>query len=344
MSFRSFIESLCSNQCAGRAPGSAGGKAARALVVEAFREAGLEPMEQPVPGCGGANILASLPGDQERWVLVAAHYDHLGRSGGHTFHGADDNAAAVAIMVEVARALRQNPPRGRGVLFAAFDGEEPPYFLSEAMGSEHYARHPTVPLDTIDLMVCMDLVGHAVGPEGAPAEIRQSVFALGAERSEGTGALVEGLGRAETGVIVRRLDAETVPPLSDYWGFWRRQVPFLFLTNGRWRHYHTPEDTPDKLDYPKIEATARWLERLVRETCARPAGKIRFLADIRDDASTLRSLVDLTTKLEAMSPMAGMARRAAEQLLARCDRTGRLADAERGRLQMLVSQIESGLA
>ena len=156
--------------------------------MEAFREAGLEPVEQPVPGCGGANVLATLRGEQDRWVLVAAHYDHLGGSGRHTYHGADDNAAAVAIMIETARALRQNPPKGRGVLFAAFDGEEPPYFLSEAMGSEHYARHPTVPLSNIDLMVCMDLVGHAVGPDGAPDEVRQSVFALGAERSEGTGA------------------------------------------------------------------------------------------------------------------------------------------------------------
>jgi Zn-dependent M28 family amino/carboxypeptidase len=344
MSLRTFIENLCSSQCAGRAPGSAGGKAARALVVEAFQEAGLEPVEQPVPGCGGANILASLRGEQERWVLVAAHYDHLGRHGGHTYHGADDNAAAVAIMLEVARALRRNPPKGRGVLFAAFDGEEPPYFLSEGMGSEYYARHPTVPLDSIDLMVCMDLVGHAVGPEGMPAEVSQSVFALGAERSEGTGALVERLGRAEPGVVVRRFDAETVPPLSDYWGFWRRNVPFLFLTNGRWRHYHTPEDTPDKLDYPKIEATARWLERLVRETCARPEGKIRFLPDVRDDASTLRSLIELTDKLQAVSPLAAMARGTAEQLLTLCDKKGRLADSQRAALQMLVSRIESGLA
>ncbi|HYI02886.1 M28 family metallopeptidase, partial [Hyalangium sp.] len=236
------------------------------------------------------------------------------------------------------------PPRGRGVLFAAFDGEEPPHFLSDSMGSEHYARHPTVPLNTIDLMICMDLVGHAVGPEGLPAEIRQSVFALGAERSEGTGALVERLSRAEPGVVIRRLDAETVPPLSDYWGFWRRSVPFLFLSNGRWRHYHTPEDTPDKLDYPKIEATARWLERLVRETCARPEGKIRFLEDVRDDASTLRSLISLTAKLEAVSPMAALARETAELLLTRCDRTGRLADEERASLQVLMSRIESGLA
>lgn len=344
MSLRAFIESLCSSQCAGRAPGSAGGKAARALVAQAFQDVGLEPEEQPVPGCGGANILAPLRGEQDRWVLVAAHYDHLGHHDGHTYHGADDNAAAVAILLEVARALRKNPPKGRGVLFAAFDSEEMPHFLSEEMGSEHYARHPTVPLDRIDLMVCMDLVGHAVGPEGVPAEVSQSMFVLGAERSEGTGALVDRLARAEKGVVIRRFDAETVPPLSDYWGFWRRNVPFLFLTNGRWRYYHTPEDTPDKLDYPKIEATARWLERLVRETCARPEGKIRFLENVRDDASTLRSLIELSGKLEAVSPLAAMARETAGQLLTLCDNKGRLADEQRAALQMLVSRIESGLA
>src|SRR5262245_4348895 len=151
---RPFIERLCSSQCAGRAPGSAGGRAARGLVMEAFRQAGLEPVEQPVPGCGGANVLASLKGERDRWVLVAAHYDHLGQAGGHTYHGADDNAAAVAILIELARALRDNPPEGRSVLFAAFDGEEPPHFLSEGMGSEYLARNPTIPLDTLDLMIC----------------------------------------------------------------------------------------------------------------------------------------------------------------------------------------------
>jgi Zn-dependent M28 family amino/carboxypeptidase len=344
MTLKSFVESLCSEQCAGRAPGSAGGLAARALVVEAFQQAGLEPVEQPVPGCSGANVLASLRGEVDRWILVAAHYDHLGRSGLRTYHGADDNAAAVGILLEVARALRRGPPKGRGVLFAAFDGEEPPYFLSEAMGSEYFARHPTVPLDTVDLMVCMDLVGHAVGPEGAPDEVRQSVFALGAERSEGTSALVDRLARAEPGAVIRRFDAEVVPPLSDYWGFWRRDVPFLFLTNARWRYYHTPEDTPDKLDYAKMGATARWLERLVREACARPEPRVRFLQGVRDDASTLRSLLELTAPLERLSPMAAQVRAAAQQLLGRCDAAGRLPERDRSALQMLIGGIENALA
>ena len=60
---------------------------------------------------------------------------------------------------------------------------------------------------------------------------------------------------AEPGLIVRPADAEIVPPLSDYEPFWRERIPFLFLSAGRSRVYHTPQDTPDKLDYGKIGAT-----------------------------------------------------------------------------------------
>lgn len=341
---RALVEELCSDACAGRAPGTQGGQTARDVVLRAMRDAGLSPVEQPVPGCGGANVLATLPGTSDRWVLVGAHYDHLGQEGHHVYRGADDNAAAVALLLEAGRALAQRGPEGRGVVLAAFDGEEPPYFLSDSMGSEHYARHPTVPLEKMDLMVCMDLVGHTMGPDAAPDELRHSLFVLGTERSEGTGALVEGLVRAEPGVVARRADAEIVPPMSDYWAFWRREVPFAFLTCGRWRHYHTPEDTPEKLDYGILAARARWLERLVRAACARPEAKVRFLKDAFDDASTLRSLVGLVAPLASVSPQAAMGRELAEGLLKQCDARGRLPEALRPQVSQLVHALEAGLA
>jgi hypothetical protein len=339
-----LVEALCSDRCGGRAPGTPGGLAARAMVIEALRARGLEVVEQAIPEIGGANVLAALPGQTDRWVLVAAHYDHLGAHGGETFPGADDNAAAVAILVEVAGALARDRPAGRGVLFAAFDSEEPPHFLSPAMGSAHFVRHPTVPLERIDLMICMDLVGHALGPAGLPAEVRDTVFAFGAERSAGTAAHLDSLQRAVPGVIVRRADAETLPPLSDYAGFWEHEVPFLFLTNGRSAVYHTPDDVPDRLDYPKMAATARWLERLVRETCARPEPRIPFLPRAREDASTLRSLIDLTTALDATSPYAAMGREIAERLLAACDADGKLPRGQRREMQGLIVQLEAALA
>lgn len=317
---------------------------ARAHLVEALRSRGLDPFEQPVPGCGGANVLATLPGQSDRWVVVSAHYDHLGTQDGAIYRGADDNAAAVAILVEVAAALAATRGLGRGVLVAAFDSEEPPHFMTSAMGSMHFSDHPTIPMNRIDMMVCMDLVGHALGPPGIPAAIRNTVFALGSERSTGTGAHVGALERAVPGVLVRRADADIIPPLSDYAAFWKAEVPFLFLTNARSRYYHTPLDTPDRLDYAKMAATAQWLERFVRETCARPAGEIPFLGQGRDDASTLRSIADLAASLADVYSEARTGKMMAENLLTLCDGQGRLPDSRRTDVQALVGLLESALA
>src|SRR6476619_3206441 len=109
---RDLIDQLCSPACAGRAPGTPGGERARAIVVEAFRAAGLDPHEQRVESSGGANVLARV------WRAIAAERT------------------------------------GRGVILAAFDGEEPPAFLA---GSTEFVRRNR---DPIDFMVCMDLVGH----------------------------------------------------------------------------------------------------------------------------------------------------------------------------------------
>ncbi len=340
----SLVEALCSDRCAGRKPGTPGGREARELVKSALQRAGLDPHEQEVPGCRGANVLATIAGDSDRYVVIGAHYDHLGSNGRAIYRGADDNAAAVAILVDVAQAIAQRRPAGRGVIVAAFDGEEPPYFLTGAMGSQHFVKEPPVPLDRIDMMVCMDLVGHAFGPPGVPGEVRSSLFALGAERSAGTGELVDRIARSEDGVVIRRADAEIIPPLSDYEPFWRREVPFVFLTGGRSRYYHTPEDTPEKLDYIKMAATARWLERFVRETCARDEAELKFQGSARDDASTLRSLIALTGALAAVSQEAGAGRAMAEALLAECDTSGRLPERLQSQARMLVGMLEQRLA
>jgi hypothetical protein len=210
------------------------------------------------------------------------------------------------------------------------------------MGSEHFARHPTFPLDKIDMMVCMDLVGHPIGGEGVPDAVANSVFALGAERSEGTGAIVDGLASVVPGVHIRRADAEIIPPLSDYDAFWRRDVPFTLLTSGRSRRYHTPQDTPEHLDYAKMAATARWLEIFVRAMCERSEPRIAFRAT-RDDASTLRSVDVITRALETIDPRASVARHMAAELVKLCDPSGRLPEARREEAPALIAMIESAL-
>lgn len=340
---RSLVDALCSPACAGRAPGTPGGRLARQLVFEALRNEGLDPFEQEVPGCRGANVLATLPGTVDRWVVVAAHHDHLGTSGRGYFPGADDNAAAVAILVETASALARGPRDGRGVIVAAFDGEEPPHFLSEGMGSRHFTRHPTVPLDRIDTMICLDLVGHALGPEEAPAAVRGSLFAIGAETGEGNAAIVDSLVPEDTQLTIRRADADVVPPLSDYEPFASRGIPHIFLTGGRSARYHTQQDTPEHLDYDKMRATSRWLGRLVQTIAHRPPTPIAHLRHARDDRATIASIDGLLASLEHLSPETAAARAMLRVLEAELSPQGRLPHHARMMLVRMVQEIEARL-
>ncbi len=339
---REVVDALCSPACAGRRSGTPEGDAARAVVVQALRAAGVDPFEQPAPRCGGANVLAKVEGQVPRYVVVGAHFDHLGKDGDRVYWGADDNAAAVAVLVQVASAIARER-EGRGCIIAAFDGEEPPFFLTGAMGSQAFVGQPPVPLEAIDFMVCMDLVGHRLGGASLPDEVGQSLFALGAERSHGTREMVHTLARSEPGVIVRPADAEIIPPLSDYEPFWRARIPFLFLSAGRSSVYHTPDDTPAKLDYPKIEATARWLTRFVRAARTRD-GVVTFDEAGQDDAGTLDEIGEIVGALAHGSPEAEMARRYVESLRQRCDAAGRLPASARGEIQGIVAMIESRLA
>lgn len=340
---RALVAGLCAADCAGRAAGSAGGRRARRLVLDALRAAGLDPHEQPVPACGGANVLATIPGDIDRYILVAAHFDHLGIIDGRMYPGADDNAAAVGILVELAARLAATRAEGRGIVLASFDAEEPPHFMTPAMGSMYFLQHPLVPVDRIDLMVCLDLVGHALGSAALPAAVRNTVFLLGAETSAGTPEQVDELSATEEGVIIRRLDAGIIPPMSDYAGFWQRDRPFVFLTGGRARTYHTPLDTPDRLDWSKIEATSRWLERFVRRQCARDEGPFRT-QPAPDDLSTLDSAAALVRALYPDPSSARALTQALRSLRDACRADRSLPTGRQAELAMLVGQLERSLA
>jgi Zn-dependent M28 family amino/carboxypeptidase len=256
------VEYLCSPACLPRNPGTDGGVAARSYLRDRLDALGLEPagdhgFDQHLPAIGGSNLLGIVPGHGGRFVLLAAHYDACMDNN----PGADDNAAAVAIALDVAQQLKSQH-LDRSVIIALFDAEEPPYFLSPNMGSQWFVDHPTVPLDRIDMMVCLDLVGHALGPEGMPPEVRESVFVLGAEKSAGTGAIMDDL-PDHPGIRPRRIDNYIIPSMSDYDAFMNAEIPFLFYSVGRSEHYHASTDTPDRLDYVKMSRLANHLTDLI---------------------------------------------------------------------------------
>jgi hypothetical protein len=342
---RETVERLCSDELAGRRPGTPGGAAAARFVEARFATIGLEPAgedgyRQPIAPIGGANLLGAVPGDRPGWVILAAHFDHLGSSGREVFRGANDNAAGVAVLLEVAAALAAGHRAGRSVLIASFDAEEPPFFWGPTMGSKWFVDHPTIPPGEIDLMVCLDLVGTALGPPGLPAEVGESIFVQGAETSAGTTGLLDGLPEV-AGIRPRHIPDWIIEPMSDQWAFRAAGIPWIFYTVGRDVRYHTPADTPGHLDYRKMAALAAHLEHLVGAAASSP-GRRRYLEDPAGDGDVLESLRAVLGPLVLFDPAVEPALASLDDLAGRLD-GGRLPEDARDTVRALVLGLEAGL-
>lgn len=191
------------------------------------------------------NIAALLPGATDEYVIVGAHYDHIGLGGpaslapsmtGTVHPGADDNASGAAGVIELARWFSRQPKRKRGVLFLEFAGEE-----MGVLGSAWYADHPALPLEKAAAMFNLDMIGR----------MRESKIYIG---GAGTGT---GL-RAMHEEAVRKLqlnadfsDNAGFEGASDHVSFADKRVPALFFFTGLHADYHKPSDTWDKIGAPE---------------------------------------------------------------------------------------------
>jgi hypothetical protein len=269
------VATLASAEFGGRS--GPGARKAEAYIVDAFQKLGLKPLfegsfTQDIPGSKadtviGRNVGAKLVGSdaslRDDWVIISAHYDHLGTRGGQTFFGADDNASGVAMLLEVARWMAQAPERPRrSVMFVSFDLEE-----VGLVGSLHFVEHPPVPLDRIRLFLTADLIGGALG-----GVCRPEVFVVGTEQTPEIRPIVRHAAADLTVLKPAFLGADILAiSRSDYGPFRTRKVPFLFFSTGETPRYHTPRDTPETLDYPKLEAISRLMGRTVRDAANAPA-------------------------------------------------------------------------
>jgi Zn-dependent M28 family amino/carboxypeptidase len=253
--------------------------AAAAWVREAFARAGYEPQDQTckIMGKEYANVEAVLPGagQTDETVVVGAHYDSVPRS-----PGADDNASAVAGLLEIARLCRDGSFR-RTLRFVAFANEEPPFFMTEEQGSRVYARRAKAAGMDVSAMVCLESIGYysdAVGSQRYP-------FPAGLLYPK-TGDFIAFVGNLASGGLVRRsveLFRRTTPmrcqggawpslipgvSWSDQRSFWIEGWPAVMVTDTalyRNPHYHTRLDTPDTLDYDRTARVVRGVHRLVLE-------------------------------------------------------------------------------
>jgi Zn-dependent M28 family amino/carboxypeptidase len=243
-----------------RPPGSAEHRAAREYIGAHLGRAGFEV--EAVSYASGLNLLtAPIPADDALpLVIVGAHYDSIPGS-----PGADDNASAVAALLELAawvgpRLAPGRPPAARLVL-AAYDEEE--YGL---LGSNHHSGQVRSPVKG---MISLEMLGYTdrrPGSQHLPPHLKglypdvgDFIGVVGNEASRPLlEAVTSGLKRVE-GLPVQSLavpgDGTPLPVsrLSDHASFWDRGLPALMVTDTsffRNPHYHEPTDAPDTLDYP----------------------------------------------------------------------------------------------
>ena len=211
----------------------------------------------------GINMVAMLPGCRypQFYIAVTAHYDHLGRSGRKIYHGADDNASGVAAMLELAARLTQHCP-AYSYLFIATDAEEDGLY-----GSKAFVAAPPVSLSSIVLNLNLDMISHP--------DKRGKLYLTGARRYPALIAKLEHdypklqfLHHRGPTRLPREHGRYDWPNASDHGPFHRAGIAYLFFGGQDHPHYHTPEDTwqriePGFLDMAMsaIWHTVQWLEQ-----------------------------------------------------------------------------------
>ncbi|MCI0338927.1 MAG: M20/M25/M40 family metallo-hydrolase [Acidobacteria bacterium] len=213
------------------------------------------------------NVVGILEGSdpqlKREYIIIGAHYDHLGHGGESSLavnsngvhHGADDNASGTAGLLELARIF--SAERGklrRSLVFIAFSAEE-----SGLIGSKAYINSPAAPLADSLAMLNMDMIGRmkenklTIGGIGTSPEFRKLV------ESSNTGFTLQ-------------LNEDGFGP-SDHSSFYAKQIPVLFFFTGTHEDYHKPSDTADKINYEgqaKILGLIASITRTLDRTDARP--------------------------------------------------------------------------
>jgi hypothetical protein len=317
---QTHVQFLASAELKGRKPGTPGHRKAADYIVTEFQKAGLQPLDslhgyrQTVTQELGDNLIGIRSASNvlaASWILIGAHYDHLGGA----YLGADDNASALAILLELTRSLPSlnNHP----VMFVAFNTEEAPYIRTGLMGSQHFSDHLPAEIGSLSrfqAVIIMDLMG---GVHWEP--LQEIIFATGAEKSPDLYRRVKDEVRTGTmaPLTIRPVGlhlVEEIPLIgrvafSDYDAFRNASVPFLFLSAGRTPRYHQPTDLPNTLHYERMASTVHWLQHLI-SSIDQDTEPYRFEKDrleFKDEVEAFRPLTiksaDQSTKIPGTSSL-----------------------------------------
>jgi Peptidase family M28/PDZ domain len=279
------VSTLADDAFEGRLIGSRGGRAAAQYIVQQLQMYPVKPAGEDgdfFQSCqrGGRNILATLPGTdpqiRDEYIVVGAHYDHVGDgSKGHAlgaigqiYNGADDNASGVAELLEIIEVLAHaHADCRRSILFAFWDGEE-----MGMLGSKDWTDQPTVPLASVKLDINLDMVGRL--REG-------KLEVVGTRTGYGFRRLISG--QVEDPLWLNY--TWELKPNSDHWSFVEHGIPIGMFHTGLHEDYHKPTDDVEKINREGMREVGRYLvATIVKAADAeelpkyRPAGRDETVA------------------------------------------------------------------
>lgn len=239
-------------------------EAAKRYIVSCLTAFGYVPdlQDYDYEGRTFSNIIVTIPGAeyQEETVIVGAHYDTV-----YGTPGADDNASAVAVLLEMCRALKGFAP-GRTLKLIFFTLEEPPVFRTEYMGSYVYAKDAKSRNENITAMICLEMVGYFSDQKGGqsfPLPLMSTMYSttpdfiavVGNLKSRSLVEKVKNSLRKASRVPVESLTSVSAVPgvdLSDHRSFWEMGYPAVMVTDTafyRNPNYHSEHDMIDTLDF-----------------------------------------------------------------------------------------------
>lgn len=225
----------------------------------------------------GRNVIGFIDHKAEFTVVIGAHYDHLGYGDenslfteGRAIHnGADDNASGVAAMIELARRIKAKPAdyKNYNYLFIAFSGEE-----KGLWGSNYFSKNPTVPIEKINCMLNMDMVGR-LKPERTLA-----VHGVGT-----TSLWSEWIGQIQVDSIQVVPSESGVGP-SDHTSFYNVGVPVLHFFTGQHGDYHKPSDDANLINYAGVLSVVNYIDAILLKIHG--AHKLGFIKTKDESTST----------------------------------------------------------
>lgn len=250
---------------------------AKTYITEQFQSAGYEVLFQEYlfANITYANIEVELLGNEhpDEIIVIGAHYDSVIHS-----PGANDNASGVAAVLEIARLLKRQP-LSRTVRLVAFVNEEPPFFQTEAMGSFVYAKRSATRKENIVAMFTLETIGYFSDEPGS-----QTYPPLVSHFYPDSGNFIAFVSNLSSHQLLQQsirifkeqatipAEAAALPAVipgvdwSDQWSFWQCGYPGIMITDTaiyRYPYYHTPEDTPDKIDYENMTRVVIGVHKMI---------------------------------------------------------------------------------